>query len=172
MRKFLLPLLFTFLFIFESLVVQFLPEKFMDSQTVIAPHFLIIGIILLTIYGSEKHGIIYGMIFGFLFDIIYTEILGIYLFLFPLISYFVAKIMRVLQVNLLTSSLVSLAGVACTELITFEMNRLIGVTSSNFMSFLDNRFLPTLLLNTIFIIFMVFPLKWQFEKFADQLRAD
>lgn len=172
MRKFLLPLLFLLLFILESLFVQFLPERFIDSQTVIVPHFLIIGIILLTIYGSEKHGLIYGMVFGFLFDIVYTEILGIYLFLFPLISYFVSKIMRVLQVNLLTSSLVSILGVAFTEIVTFEMNQLIGVSNSPFITFLNNRLFPTLLLNTIFIMIMVFPLKWQFEKFADRLRAD
>lgn len=172
MKKFLLPLLFLLLFIFESLFVQLLPKSLIEGPTIIAPHFLLVAILLLTIYGSEKHGILYGMAFGFLFDIVYTEILGIYLFLFPLIAYFISKIMKVLQVNLFTSSLVSILGVALLEICSFEMNKLIGITNSDFMSYLSMRFSPTLLLNTIFIILVVYPLKWQFEKFAEQLRVD
>jgi rod shape-determining protein MreD len=172
MKKFLLPLLFLFLFIFESLFVQFLPEKFIDGQNIISPHFLLIAIMLLTIYGSEKHGIIYGMLFGFLYDIVYTEVLGINLCLFPLIAYFIAKMMKVFQVNLFTSSLASIVGVALLEICVFGMNKLIGVTTIDFMSFLNDRFFPTLLINAIVIIILIYPLKWQFEKFAEQLRAD
>jgi len=80
--------------------------------------------------------------------------------------------MKVLQVNLLITSIISLIGVALLEIAVFEMNKLIGITAINFTTFLNMRLIPTLLLNAIFIIIMVFPLKWQFEKFADQLRAD
>jgi rod shape-determining protein MreD len=171
-KKLLLPFLFLLLFIFESLFVQYLPADLFGVQKILVPRFLIISIFFLTIYGSAKHGIVYGLIFGLLFDIVFTEILGIYLFLYPFIAFIVLKIMKVLQVNLLITSIVSLIGVALLEIAVFEMNTLIGITAIGFTSFLNMRLIPTLLLNAIFLIIAAYPLKRQFEKIAENLRAD
>jgi rod shape-determining protein MreD len=171
-NKFILPLIFLFLFILESLFVQFLPADIFNSEKIFVPHFLIVAILFLTIFGNEKYGILYGFIFGLLFDIVYTEIIGIYLFLFPLVAYIVSRIMKVLQTNLFIGSFVSLIGITFLEIGAFEMNKLIHITNIDFMSFLNRRLLPTLLLNAIFIIIAAYPLKRQFEKFADNLRAD
>jgi rod shape-determining protein MreD len=80
--------------------------------------------------------------------------------------------MKVLQVNLLITSIVSLIGVALLEIAVFEMNTLIGITAIDFTSFLKMRLIPTLLLNAIFLIIAAYPLKRHFEKFAENLRAD
>jgi rod shape-determining protein MreD len=127
---------------------------------------------LLTIYGGKKYGILYGLVFGLLFDIVYTEIIGIYLFLFPLIAYLVSKIMKVLQANLFIALFVTILGVALLELGVYEMNFLIHVTTMEFVPFLQLRFLPTLLLNLAFVILMIYPLKKQFEKIADEMGMD
>jgi rod shape-determining protein MreD len=103
---------------------------------------------------------------------VFTEILGIYLFLYPLTAFIVLKIMKVLQVNLITTSVVSLIGVALLESAVYGMNRIIGITTIDFMSFLNMRLIPTLLLNAIFLLIASYPLKRNFEKFADRLRAD
>jgi rod shape-determining protein MreD len=171
-NKFLLPLIFLLLFIFESLFIQFLPSHLFNSEKILIPHFLIVSILFLTIFGNEKHGIVYGLIFGLLFDVVYTEIIGIYLFIYPLVAYVVSKIMKVLQTNIFIGSFVSLIGVALLETGVFEMDKLIHITNMDFMNFLEMRLLPTLLLNTIFIILAAYPLKRQFEKFAESLRAD
>jgi rod shape-determining protein MreD len=172
MKKVLLPISLVLLFFIESLLVQFMPANLFGDQKVWVPRFLIITIFFLSIYGSAKHGIIYGLIFGLLFDIVFTEILGIYLFLYPLTAFIVLKIMKILQVNLLTVSIVSLIGVVILESAVYGLNRLIGITSIDFMSFLTMRLLPTLLLNAVFLIIASYPLKRIFEKFADGLRAD
>ncbi|MEH7375668.1 rod shape-determining protein MreD, partial [Neobacillus drentensis] len=70
MRKFLLPLLFLFLFIVESLFVEFLPAKIFGFERIFVPHFLFTAILFLTIFVGKKHGIIYAAIFGLLFDIV------------------------------------------------------------------------------------------------------
>jgi rod shape-determining protein MreD len=171
-RKFLFPIVFLLLLIFESLFVQFLPASLFNSHKILVPHFLFVSILFLTIFGNEKHGIIYGFIFGLLFDIVYTEIIGIYLFLFPLIAYVVAKIMKVLQSNIFIGSFVALIGVALLEMGVLEMDTLIHITDMDFMTFLKMRLLPTSLLNIIFIILAAFPLKRQSEKFAESLRTD
>lgn len=172
MKKFLLPLLFLFLFILESLFVQFLPEKVFGFERIFVPHFLFTGILFLTIFVGKKQGIIYAAIFGLLFDIVYVEIIGIYLFLYPLVSYLADRIMQVMQVNIIIAFLVSLVGIALLEIGAYEMNYLIHVTDLDFSSFIKMRFYPTLLLNAVFIILASYPLKWLFEKHAEALRAE
>lgn len=172
MRKFLLPLFFLLLFIIESIFVQLLPGRVFHSDWIFAPHFLIAAILFLTIYGSEKHGILYGFIFGLLFDIVYTEIIGIYLFLYPLVVYLITKLMKILQTNIFLASFMVLAGIGLVEIGSYEMNKLIHITSMDFMTFLNIRLLPSLLLNAAFIIVASYPLKRYFEKFAEELRTD
>lgn len=172
MKKFLLPLLFLFLFILESLFVQYVPADMLGHNRILAPHFLFAALLLLTIYVSRKQGIIYAAIFGLLFDIVYIEIIGIYFFLFPFVAYLAAKLMNIIQLNIIVAFLVSLLGVALLEVGAYEMDHLIHITSLDFKSFLDLRFYPTLIINAIFILITVYPLKRLFEKHAEGLRDE
>ncbi|MGG3469263.1 rod shape-determining protein MreD [Neobacillus pocheonensis] len=172
MKKFLLPLLFLFLFLAESLFVQFFPGDLFGGNRIIVPHFLFVALVFLTIFIGKKQGIIYAAIFGLIFDIVYVEIIGIYLFLFPFICYLVSKIMHIMQTNIIIAFLVSLFGVALLEIGVYEMNFLIHVTSLDFMGFLNLRFYPTLLLNAIFVLIFGYPLKRRFEKYAEALRDE
>lgn len=99
MKKFLLPLLFLFLLIFESIFVQYLPDGILGKDRILVPHFLFVALLFLTIFVGKKKGVIYAAIFGLLFDVVYVEIIGIYLFLYPFISYLVSKIMHIMQAN-------------------------------------------------------------------------
>ncbi|MCM2531508.1 rod shape-determining protein MreD [Neobacillus pocheonensis] len=170
MNKFLLPLLFLCLFLLESLFVQYLPGEIFGK--VCAPHFLFTGLLFLTIYGGKKQGIIYGFIFGLLFDIVNTEILGIYMFLFPFVAYLVSKITNAVNANMISVFFTTLIGIALLEVGVYEMNVLIHVTDMDYMSFFNTRFYPTLILNAVFIILFGYPLKRQFEKIALILRND
>jgi rod shape-determining protein MreD len=171
-RRVLLPVLFTGCFIFESIFIELMPAKFFSGQHILVPHLLIMAILLLTIYGNRNLGILYGFIFGLLFDVVYTEVVGIYLFMFPVIAYLISKIMKVLQTNLTIVSIVTLLGVGLLEIGVYEMNFLIHRTTMGFSSFFGNRLVPTLVLNLIFIVLVAYPLKRQFEKLADQLRNE
>lgn len=172
MRKFLLPLLFLFLFILESLFVEFLPAKIFGFERIFVPHFLFIAILFLTIFVGRKQGIIYAAIFGLLFDIVYVEIIGIYLFLYPFISYLIYKLLQVFQANIITAFLATLLGISLLEVGVYEMNYLIHVTDLDFMGFINLRFYPTLLLNAAITLLAAYPLKWLFEKHSEAMRAE
>ena len=172
MKKFLLPLLFLFLFLLESLFVQYTPHEVFGQSYILVPHFLFAGILFLTIYSGRKYGIIYGAIFGLLFDIVWIEIIGIYFFLFPFIAYLISKIMHVLQTNIIVAFLISLVGIALLELGVYEMDFLIHITTLEFMSFLEMRFYASLILNAVFLLIASYPFKRQFEKFAESLRDE
>lgn len=171
MKKFLLPLLFVFLFIFESIFIQFLPSDSFSSR-ILAPRFLFAALMFLTIYVGKKQGIIYGAIFGLLFDVVYVEVIGIYLFLYPFICYLVTKLMQVIQSNIVVSYLVSMLGIALLEVGVYEINFLIHVTEMKFIDFVNLRFYPTLILNAIFLVIAAYPFKRWFEKHAEVLKEE
>lgn len=169
MSRFLPFVLFFLLFILESLFVELFPVKMFNKDWVFAPHFLIASILLLTIYGSKKHGVWYGLLFGLLFDIVYTEVIGIYLFMFPLTAYVISKMMKILQSNIIIATFVVLLGISILEIVVYEMNFLIHITTTPFPIFINTRLLPTLILNFVFLVLVVYPLKKQFEKMNEQL---
>jgi rod shape-determining protein MreD len=162
----------TLFFVLESTFVELLPAEAFNSDRILVPHFLLVIILFFTVYVNEKQGIIYSIVFGLLFDIVYTEIIGINLFMFPLTTYLVSKIMNVLQTNIVIVSLVSLIGIVFLELGVYEMNFLIHQTDMVFQSFLNDRLFPTLLLNLAFTIIIAHPLKKISEKQADYLKND
>ena len=168
--KFFLPLIISLSFIFESIFVELLPEAFSKSDMILVPHFLMVMIIFTTMYGNQKHGLIYGFIFGLLFDVVYTEIIGIYLFLIPVVTKIVSWLMKLLQSNIFVALVVTLIGVTLLELGVYEMNFLIGITNMNFTSFLNIRLVPTLILNLIFIVIVAFPLKRFMDAYAQSLK--
>ncbi|WP_442595237.1 rod shape-determining protein MreD [Neobacillus sp. D3-1R] len=169
MSRFLPFVLFFLFFILESLFVELLPVRLFHKDWVYAPHFLIAAILLFTIYGSKKHGIWSALVYGLLFDIVYTEIIGIYLFMFPLTAYAISKMMKILQSNMIIATFVVLLGISVLEIVVYEMNFLIHVTNIPFPAFVNTRLLPTVVLNFIFLLLMVYPLKKQFEKWNEQL---
>lgn len=172
MRKLILPSLFTAFFILESIIVEYMPAKVYNNERILVPHVLLMAILFLTIYVKRNTGILYAFIFGMLFDVVYTEILGIYFMLFPLIAYLVAKIMKVLQTNVLIVTFVTLLGIVLLELGVYEMNVIIQKTDMDFSTFASIRLLPTFLFNLMIMLITVFPLTKLFEKIAVQLNSD
>jgi len=171
-KKFLLPLLFLCLFILESLFVQYVPSDLFGHNKIIAPHFLFTALLFLTIFVGRKPGIIYAAIFGLLFDIVYIEIIGIYLFLFPFVAYLASKILNILQNNFLVAMVITIVGNALLEIGAYEMDHLIHVTDIDFLTYLNLRFYPTLILNAIFVMIAGYPLKRLFEKHIEAIRAE
>ncbi|MFE8696876.1 rod shape-determining protein MreD [Cytobacillus sp. FJAT-53684] len=169
MRKFLLPFLLMLFFILESIFVELVPPKVFGDNYILVPHFLIAVIILLAIYGPKNYGIFYGLLFGLLFDIVYTEIIGIYLFLFPLVTYICYKLMKIVQTNIVMVSFITIIGVMLLELGSYEMNFLINRTNMDLSTFGSDRLLPTSIMNFIFIIIAVYPLKRHYEKLMNSL---
>lgn len=169
MRRFLLPLILLAIFIGESIFVQITPYDLLGGGKIATPRFLMGALVILTIFGSKKHGILYSLLFGSLFDIVYVEIIGIYLFLFPVIAFITTKLMRILHMNIAVASIIVLLGITLLEAGVYQMNLLIHHSDMVFSVFLSSRLLPTLILNAIFIILAVYPLKRLSEKFADSL---
>ncbi len=80
--------------------------------------------------------------------------------------------MHVLQTNIIVAFFVSLLGISLLEMGVYEMDFLIHITNMEFLSFIEMRFYPSLVLNALFLLFAAYPLKRHFEKFVQSLRDE
>ena len=99
MKQFILFLVAFLFFVLDSIFAQVLAGSFFGRDIILVPYFMMVFIFFLTIYGSRKYAMIYGAILGLAYDVVYTEVLGIYMFLIPFLAYLIAKCMKVLQSN-------------------------------------------------------------------------
>ncbi|MBD8069351.1 rod shape-determining protein MreD [Bacillus sp. PS06] len=158
MRRLILPSILLFLFILESIFVDVLPASFIMNNYLLVPHFLFVTIVFVAMIGNRNEVMLQGAIFGLLFDIVYTGILGIYLFSFPLIAYIISKLAGILQNHIVIVSLLSIISVVLLELFTYGVNLLIGITTMSMDIFIEQRLISTTILNGLFIVIMAYPL--------------
>jgi rod shape-determining protein MreD len=159
MKKILLPLIALAFFYGSSVFVTYLPMGVFNSDRVLVPHFLIVFILLMSVYYHNKTAVLYGFIFGFLYDSFFTEVLGVYLFLFPFVTFLTSRIMKVLHSNLVVTGMVILVNLSILEFLVYQINLLIGKTDWAIATFADLRLWPTLVLNAAFLIIVSYPLK-------------
>ncbi len=166
MRKYILPALLLFLFILESMSIDFFGLQGIKEDWIIVPRYMMIVIVLCAIYTSPYVGLICAMLFGFLYDIVYTDILGVYLFAFGVSVYIVSGILRFVNTNYLISFLMVLLSITIMEHLVFGIHSLIGTTQLTHSDFLSMRVVPTLVFNAIIAGMLLFPIKLFMEKLA------
>lgn len=159
LKRAALPLLLLFAFLFENMFATIVPTEVFWKDSIASPHFFIIVLCFVTVYYSPVQGIYYGLLFGFLFDTVYTELVGIYIFAYPILVYLVYSVMKVLQLNLFIVVSIVLASIAALEYYVYGFLTLLGRTHMSAYVFFTDRLLSTLLLNAIFLFIVCFPLR-------------
>ena len=152
MKQFLLPLIMTACFLSENVFLEWCSGSVLDGKWMLVPRFFAVALVLLTIFYSRSTAVKYGFLFGLLFDVFYTEILGVYMFVFPFIAYITSKLMKVLQNNFLIVALIVAIDLWILEFILYALNVLIQHTDLTFGQFLSDRLWPTLILNLSFYV--------------------
>jgi len=158
-KKLIVPFLAVLIFISESIFVTTLSGEFFNSDKLFIPRFLMIFLVFLAVYCNNRTALYYSVIIGLVFDVVYTEILGVYLFVLPVITYAISKVMNILQNNVFVVSLLAVMAVAFLETVIYGMNYMLGFASMTFQQFLSIRLVPTLLLNTVATIILAYPLR-------------
>jgi rod shape-determining protein MreD len=159
MKRFILPALLLFLFTFEGTFVDIVPVIDHENNRIFVPHFMIVLVIFIAIYMGYIRGMIFGFVFGLLFDIVYTGIIGVHAFIIPLITYIMAKLSGAWQTNIFISSFLVILGIVIIEFFVFGVNYAIGYTTMPVDLFLHTRLIPTIILNSIFVLLVCYPTK-------------
>ncbi|MFS0780757.1 rod shape-determining protein MreD [Bacillus sp. 1P06AnD] len=172
MRKLAIPLVAVLLFISESLFSSIFSGEIVHGDWIFVPRFILIFLVFYAVYGKYWPALWYGMVMGLIYDITYTEILGIYLFMFPIVTYLISKVMKILQNNIIIVSIMSLVAIVILEFIVYGFNLILGFTDISVQDFLTIRLLPTLLLNLVVLAIFAYPLRRLFLKYATEENGD
>lgn len=157
-RFFLLFAIFT-TFVSESIFVDLVHVPYVTEDQIVVPHFLVVAIIAVTAYTTQGFGIFCGVLFGFLYDVVYTEIIGIYTFSYPLLAYLTRHALKWFHNNAFVLVLLSMISISALEFFTYGIYTVIDVTNMDVQNFTYNRLLPTLAVNAVVSLLLIYPFK-------------
>jgi rod shape-determining protein MreD len=172
MKKILLPFLIYLAFISESSLVQAFLSHDHNMDWEIIPRFSMVMILFIAMYLNTTYGLLYGLGFGLLTDLLYTDIIGVYLFSMAATAYIISVFSRYLFGNLIVTLFLSIIGVAILEFLVYGLNSLIGISNQPIDLFLFKRLLPTLILNGLFAILIYYPYVKQLTRIKETLKEN
>ena len=155
MKRLLFPLILFLLVVSEGIAIELLPPSLSSANMLISPHWVFIFLLLiLLLYDTDEtfFSIIYGVIFGLLIDVVYTGVLGVYMFVYPFTLYLMHLAKRFLQTNIYMTGLITIVSLFIVEVLLFFIYSIVGTVQKSFVQFLLHRFLPTTLANILFFI--------------------
>src|SRR5690625_2656681 len=106
MKRAIIPFLLLFMLAAQGVAMELLPPAIKFSDVYIIPHWLLMMLILQVTNEETDHPfvpILYGALFGLIMDVVYTGILGIYMFVLSLSVYVVQLLHRLFQTNYVTT---------------------------------------------------------------------
>ncbi|WP_096198863.1 rod shape-determining protein MreD [Bacillus sp. FJAT-45350] len=159
MNRLVIPFIVFLLFVLEGTIFQvFAPENY-NINWILVPRFVIVMIVIIGIFQGRIHGVLFGLGFGLLYDVVYTDMLGVYLFSMGLIGYLFSLSYKPVQRSFSLLVIISLVAVIGIEYFVFGMYLLLGMTQIPQEVFFFQRLLPTLILNLCFAAIIVWPLR-------------
>ncbi|GAK03199.1 rod shape-determining protein MreD [Geomicrobium sp. JCM 19037] len=168
--RYILPVIVAFLFIIEGTWFQvFFPASF-DQDLYWMPRFAFVAIVFISIYRGAVHGLFFGIITGFFHDVVYSYIIGIYMFSYGLLGYMAGFNFSAVKSRPIVVLLIMLVGLAGLETLIYFMYTWTGVAFVGFEEFATTRLMPSLLLNGAFGIVILFPMRKIFQWIEERER--
>lgn len=157
MKRLYLPLILFLLMILEGVALELLPAKLIIGSILIIPHWVFIFLVCIAVFYDEEntfYSVMYGAIFGLLIDIIYTGVLGVYMFTYAVSVYVVYGLKKMLHANLYATLLLSFIGIVLTDVMINFIYSVVGIADMQWGSYLLYRLLPTVLANLLFLLIL------------------
>ncbi|KGX88042.1 rod shape-determining protein MreD [Pontibacillus marinus] len=166
MKRLYLPLILLVFLVLESTAIDFLPNDWVMSNYHIIPHWVLIILVYIAIfydYDRTYYCVLYGIIFGFLVDLLYTDMLGVYMFAYGMITYIAHGLKKLLHANLYVTIILAIVSVALADTVLFVLYTLVDVTNMGWDPYWHIRLIPTIIANLVFALFLypLFPGKLQ-----------
>lgn len=151
------------LFILEGTVVQVMMPTAGETSWMAVPRFALVSTILIAMFLGRREGLYYGLAFGFLQDVLYGDVIGIYMMSMTLAGYFSGLIVLLFQRGfgmVLVTCLLVLFG---HEWLLYSLFRLFSMAPQDVQWIVTRQMLPTVILNGVFTLVIYFPLKQLFK---------
>ena len=105
----------------------------------------------------------FAVIAGAIADIYYSGILGLFIFLYPLIVWLTRFLAHSFNPSFLTSILIFFIDVATFEFLNYLAYNIVGVTTMSMVDFVVNVLTPTLALNLVYFVVFYWPISAIFK---------
>ena len=167
-NNFLIPTFVFFILLFDGSVMTMLSYSLGSENFQISPHFTMIVITLLAVYLVNDTSIFLVSIFiGFIYDAYYSSILGVNLFLFPIIVILTRAVIKKVPMNFYTVWLWTLIVYTGYTHFIYALYYLLNIHNSSYYYFLSQNYIPSLLFNAFsgfIFIWLIQKLVIWFEK--------
>lgn len=163
-KQWWIPVLVIIFFCVESQFVNFIPSRLFSQYWIIVPRFLFLLLIFITVYYDKKLGLIYALVTGLIMDIVFIDILGIYLFWYPVTIFLVSILMKNWHANLFIVAFVSLLAITFVEFGIYGFFSILQIANMPLKFFVSHRLFPTLGANLAFYILFSYSLKKYFSR--------
>jgi rod shape-determining protein MreD len=160
MKHLYIPLILFFFLIIEGVALEILPVSVLASDLLIVPHWVLLFLVLTAIFYEREttyYSIIYALVFGFLIDVVYTGVLGVYMFSYALVIYLVFGLRKLFHGNIYVSLLLGIISVIVADVAIHVIYSAAGIIEMMWNDYAINRLLPTIGLNIIFLL-ILYPL--------------
>lgn len=157
MKRLIIPLILFLFLILEGVALELLPATLVKGDLVIVPHWVLAFLVLMSIlYDREDTymSILYGLVFGLLIDVVYTGVLGVYMFTYAVVIYIVHGLTKVLHANIFGAIVLGVTGLVLAEASINVIFSVVGLSEMEWTTYLLYRMLPTVLANLLFLLLL------------------
>ncbi|WP_067837399.1 rod shape-determining protein MreD [Amphibacillus sediminis] len=167
------PLILLLLLILQGGVSLLIPASISEAGLIIVIHSVFLFLLLLVMFYDLEdtyYALFFAILSGLLIDIVYTSIIGVYMFSYAIITYFFHGMRKLLHANFYVALILMIIGVGLVDSLLYFIYQFIGVTNMGIADYLSHRLMPTLFVNLlVFLIFyLIFKrklVKWSNDRF-------
>lgn len=175
MQRYRIALALFVLFLIEGTILEWLMPPMWQSTVLVAPHPVLVGVVLVALFKSRHQALGYGLAFGFLQDFIYYgHALGVYSFSMGLVGYIIGNVFRVVPRGIVFSlTAASLGSFAYDSLVYAIYRFFLGVVQVDYRWIFFHEILPSLLFNALIALVLYMPArKWLERDDASREQAE
>ena len=161
MKHLYLPLILFIILITEGIALEILPSRIVLSDTLVVPHWVFICLVFIAVFYDKEntyYSVLYALIFGLLMDVVYTGVLGVYMFSYAVVIY--------------VTIFLGIIGIVLAEIIINIVFSVVDISVMTWYEYTIYRLVPTVLANLIFLVVAYpFSQKWFSKWSQEQLKS-
>ncbi|MRH42977.1 rod shape-determining protein MreD [Aquibacillus halophilus] len=173
MQKFYLPLFLLALVVLEGVALDFIPNISVLDDLLVIPHWLLVFLVMVAVFYDQENtyfSIVNAILFGLLIDVVYTSVIGVYMFVYALTIYLIHGLSKLLHTNYFVVLLMTIIAVGIADIGIYFIYFFIGTMDIFWEEYMMTRLIPTILANILFFL-ICYPIvkrklvKWSIVQF-------
>ncbi|GGE42676.1 rod shape-determining protein MreD [Pullulanibacillus camelliae] len=151
----------------QGTVFQVFSLRSFGYNLIAAPHFILIGVLMIGFFYSRTIALRYALIFGFLIDLVYTDVWGVYAFCITITTYVLLLVGKHFNTHIVIILLTAMIATLLLDMEVYGIYTLIGIAKQNFTLYTHQHLAPTLILNSVFTVICFYPLRALCERLKE-----